>query len=1224
MEEVRSSIYVAPLHIVKSTAATTEKTPATSPSDAVVDLQIALQLHWPTSPRDSFAQAQETGVEEAVPERAPFHSYIRAFFHFEPVNSLSPSTVTLSLRAGDVILVHSIAHSGWADGTKLDDGSRGNHANCRLLLLKLTQETGWLPTNYCEAYENPPMRPLLKSLTDFWDTIRTGNSSLDIFGNQDYMRGLIAGVRVLLEKCDCLTRDSALVQKHDSIRKSRKLLLSELSVLVKIAKRLSDYALGNSPEESVADIFDEMLLKAFKVVTRGVRFLDMWNEEVGPSLMTENANAVLETPQIPTKITSMSSGTTSTRRDPTAEEQDNSNFTERNPVKASPQAQFEAIREPSNLDRISSRDSWYQTSNSQGTASIKSRPASLHAKRMSLTHRMSYTGQTTSLRNTNLASEHLDYCYDAFLGVLGSFLGLHMQSRSSSELLLTTQQSVKSCRELLTVIEVVLDHDLRRSDTLLEAKDAMYDKITELVHAAREAFSPVTADDDSVFLPEEGKSLVNAATACVRGAGECVAKTRMVLEQIGDFELESAEVRSPTVTPNSVKSVASIHDQESLLPQHIGCNDQGQKPVPPIPTRPAPQIEVPTLQNPTIITLSLPEPLSNLISSISSRNLFTPDSTPSTMSSAFSSTLTHPILTPPTPALASDDEDSVAAGDTTSAESLRRQRSLARDVVNSTGSDSTYMSSTRNSRASVRSETSTRATSPDQHHSYFEAEHATDQISGSLPTLTDDLEETEQKILERTYAHELMCNKEGQVIGGTLRALIEKLTAHDSTPDALFVSTFYLTFRLFTTPTKFAAALADRFDYVGESPEIASRVRLRVYNIFKGWLESHWRHDCDDVVMPFIMDFAQNALLKALPTAGKRLAELAEKVKSVHGHVVPRLVSSIGKTNTSIAQYYNPESPMPPPIISKSQLAALRSWKTTGSAVSILDFDPLELARQITLKESSIFCSILPEELLATEWNKRSGSLAVNVRAMSTLSTDLANLVADSVLQLEEPKRRATLIKHWVKIASKCLELNNYDTLMAIICSLNSSTISRLKKTWEAVSQKTKATLESLRKIVDVSRNYAVLRNRLQNHVPPCLPFVGTYLTDLTFVDHGNQATRKLDTGAGSTDVINYDKHVKTAKVISELQRFQIPYRLTEVPELQTWMQDQLVKVRSSGEKSFQSYYRRSLLLEPREQGQQQALTEKATGSQKGGEKDRFDFLAWAHPGKEKSIVSNG
>jgi hypothetical protein len=126
-DELRSSIYVAPLHIVKSTAETPtpERVPVISPSDAVIELQTALELLWPTSGSDSLPQTHETSVEEPVPERAPFHSYIRAFFPFEPVNSLSPSTVTLPLRAGDVILVHSIAHSGWADGTKLDDGSRG-------------------------------------------------------------------------------------------------------------------------------------------------------------------------------------------------------------------------------------------------------------------------------------------------------------------------------------------------------------------------------------------------------------------------------------------------------------------------------------------------------------------------------------------------------------------------------------------------------------------------------------------------------------------------------------------------------------------------------------------------------------------------------------------------------------------------------------------------------------------------------------------------------------------------------------------------------------------------------------------------------------------------------------------------------------------------------------------------------------------------------------------
>ena len=525
-------------------------------------------------------------------------------------------------------------------------------------------------------------------------------------------------------------------------------------------------------------------------------------------------------------------------------------------------------------------------------------------------------------------------------------------------------------------------------------------------------------------------------------------------------------------------------------------------------------------------------------------------------------------------------------------------------------------------RDSETSSDSTRATSPDTAYANNAGSSSfCTNSNGSQSTFFGESEEDEAKIHEKTFAHELVHNKEGQIAGGTLPALIERLTTYDSTPDATFVSTFYLTFRLFATPTAFAQALIDRFQYVSDSPRIAGPVRLRVYNILKGWLESHWRNDCDNPALELIVPFATRQLQIVLPTAGKRLATLASKVNVADGPLVPRLISSMGKTNTSIAMYISPDTPLPAPIITKGQTAALKNWKHGGGDISILDFDPLELARQFTIKKSQIFCSILPEELLATEWMKKSGSMAVNVRAMSRLSTDLTNLVADCILQQDDTKKRATVIKQWIKIANKLLELANYDSLMAIICALDSSTILRLKRTWDLVSSKTKATLDHLKGVVDISRNYTVLRQRLQNQVPPCLPFVGTYLTDLTFVDVGNNTTRQLQ-GDGSTDsksVINFDKHMKTAKIISELQRFQIPYRFTEIPELQTWMQDQLVRVRTSYECNMTNHYRRSLMLEPREQSQcKPSPVESQTSASSGKEKFELFGIGWSHHSREK------
>lgn len=1128
----------------------------------------------PLTPSVTTQPAQT--MEQTEAPRAVFHNYLRAFYPFHPAGDVSPSTVTLPLDQGDIILVHSVHTNGWADGTLLDSGNRG-----------------WLPTNYCEAYDQLPMRPLLKALTDFWDIIRGGcGSSLKDFGNQDLMRGPIAGVRFLLEKSECLTREAPLVKNYDGLRRIRKALLSDLSSLVKTAKRFQDVANGAPAEDEVEAILDEMLLKAFKIVTRGVRFLDVWNEEVGLSRTIaemETAGAQCDLPPTPASATFSLADTALT----------SDTCTERNESRQMSHSRMEFSRASTRTEVLDQQ----------------SRRMSVSTKRISVSHRVSYSGPSSAIHAQNLASERLGTSYDAFLGVLGSFIGLHMQSRSSTELVVTTQQAVQSCRALLNVVEAVCEHDAQRSVPLDEARESMCEKLSELVQAARDVFRPANAhDDDLVFMPDEGKRLVDAATDCVRAAGNCLAKARQVLEQIGDIELEP--LQEETTTDQDVPGIVTSH-------------------------------ALPDQEKPQERSLRLPPPPLTIPNSTYSPS--TPGLTDSTTPSSFQSHLTsssspsHPSApnsaTVPTHL---DQASSFSSYDSSFRESHAKSdvsESFGRGVT-STGSSFTYHSHTRDSEMSGLSQTSTRATSPDiggSFHGIFKVPSLKESVSHS--TLAEENEETEAHLLEKTYAHELLY-KDGQVMGGSLRALIEKLTAHQSTPDAMFVSTFYLTFRLFATPLEFAEALAERFEYIGDTPHAAGPVRLRVYNVFKGWLESHWRHDRDNSVLEFIVNFAKNRLTADLPTAGKRLLDLTDKVSAVGGPVVPRLVSSMGKTNTAIAQYVHPDTPLPPAILGKKEVNLLKQWKTGEASISILDFDPLELARQLTIKESRIFCSILPEELLDTEWTRKSGSLAVNVRAMSTLSTDLAHLVADSILCLEEPKKRAATIKHWVKIANKCLELNNYDTLMAIICSLNSSMISRLRRTWEIVSQKTKTTLEHLRAIVDVSRNYAVLRQRLQGHVPPCLPFVGTYLTDLTFVDHGNQSLRSLPTEDGEMAVINFDKHMKTARIISELQRFQIPYRLTEVPELQTWMQNELVRVRSHGESPAQTFYRRSLVLEPREPsrsgGNLQAQAQVPLPSQSQPDstppnhsileatKDKFDFLSWTNPSKPKSVATNG
>lgn len=160
-------------------------TPSISSANAVAfpsNVEHNSQMSPPLTPRTSHEVLSPT---LSHPETT-FHHYLRAFYHFHPESTVSStgdeSSITVPINQGDVILVHSIHPNGWADGSLLTSGARG-----------------WLPTNYCEPYEPPEVRSLLNSLTNLWDLVRSPeHESLLVFSRQDYVKGMIAGVRLFL------------------------------------------------------------------------------------------------------------------------------------------------------------------------------------------------------------------------------------------------------------------------------------------------------------------------------------------------------------------------------------------------------------------------------------------------------------------------------------------------------------------------------------------------------------------------------------------------------------------------------------------------------------------------------------------------------------------------------------------------------------------------------------------------------------------------------------------------------------------------------------------------------------------------------------------------------------------------------------------------------------------------------------------------------------------
>ncbi|KAL9572231.1 hypothetical protein ACKAV7_003614 [Fusarium commune] len=457
--------------------------------------------------------------EDLSPRHIPptiFHNFMRAFYPFNPGYPVSDSTVILPLNEGDVILIHSIHPNGWADGTLLTSRARG-----------------WLPTNYCEAYEPEDMCNLLKALLNFYELPHGPaiNKRL-IFGNQELIKGIIDGVRFLLEeRTNCLNRESCVLQRSESLRKCHESLLSELSLLANTVKHLQERQKPNIQPVIDNDIIDKTILKAFIIVTKGVRFLDLLEDSrksYAPPALT-SLTAIDEASYMPL----------TTPADQSVLEDQRQMFgTEAH----SQAATSVAISESSDSTQTAPIFNKLFSSLSSAGAHMLSRRTISQATRMpsNISHRISLTGPSPLSRTHHLVSEHLHRSHDTFLSRLGYFVGrLYLQSQSRNELASGINQSAMAGGKLLSVIDRVCGHMTSTSHALKHARATMFDRIQDLVFAARDILINADTNEAGVIIPESSNILLIPATNCVRAAGECVAKAKAVIERIGDFEFET-------------------------------------------------------------------------------------------------------------------------------------------------------------------------------------------------------------------------------------------------------------------------------------------------------------------------------------------------------------------------------------------------------------------------------------------------------------------------------------------------------------------------------------------------------------------------------------------------------------------------------------------------------------------------------------------------------------
>lgn len=548
---------------------------------------------------------------------------------------------------------------------------------------------------------------------------------------------------------------------------------------------------------------------------------------------------------------------------------------------------------------------------------------------------------------------------------------------------------------------------------------------------------------------------------------------------------------------------------------------------------------------------------------------------------------------------------------------------------------------------------------------------------------------------------EVIRNKTGdKIIGASFRALIYLLTDESNPPDYFLISTFFLTFRIFSDSTQLLDGLIRRFDVNDHYKEkqcdssTDSKIRSRrklIVKAFQFWLESYWKPGSDYVLLAPLMNFFNEGMKSFLPIESYQLLVTASKLighppienandkldynnNLSNQQLIPRKISSKmhkktfsrmslgGETNGLLGEIeaYNSflddietydleeineathsddqrlsanlslnlelkNSNSSSILLTKQQISTIRqivlsyrkmlgshwihrnrelsfypldtkslidswwntsqeSWKILNEDLTLLNFNGLEIAKQLTLIEGKMFCSIEVGELLNQNFTTKK--LHLNLSPNIQKSILFTNLLSDYVIEtILKPglqiKQRIHAFKCWLKIAISCLYLRNFNSLASIMTSLQSFLITRITKIWEGLSEKYEDLFHYLASIIHPNKNYSTYREKLKDFLTtneqenldiPTVPYLSLFLQDLTFVVDGNPNYRINTKSFLDEKLINIDKYFKITEIISDIQTLQISYK--DVGELGNVYNDKNTDiVRSETLKNLRSHF---------------------------------------------------
>lgn len=202
-----------------------------------------------------------------------------------------------------------------------------------------------------------------------------------------------------------------------------------------------------------------------------------------------------------------------------------------------------------------------------------------------------------------------------------------------------------------------------------------------------------------------------------------------------------------------------------------------------------------------------------------------------------------------------------------------------------------------------------------------------------------------------------------------------------------------------------------------------------------------------------------------------------------------------------------------------------------------------KIARELTRMDWMMYSAIRPRDLirhvsLPAEQKDKCTSLE-HVNRMIQHFNHVAFWVANMILLREKAKHRAKALEKFMGVAWKLRQLNNYNSLGAVIAGINGTAVHRLAQTREPIPPQAQKEFMRLEILMGTQKSHFAYRLAYANTSTARIPFLPLHRRDLVLAEQGN----KTYVGLGESKRINWKKfEIMGEVIISIRQSQQVPY----------------------------------------------------------------------------------